>query len=347
MVEVGMAKRIAEWGRIAAVAGIALLGGVIAPVVGAAADELSASPGDMVDLNGHRLHLLCRGSGSPTVALDAGAGGFSLDWALVMPALARETRVCAYDRAGLGWSEPGPEPRDAAQTVDELGRLLDRAGILPPYVLVGHSAGGLRMQLFTLEHPEQVVGLVLVDSTNDLVVAEQLDMLSPETRRAFEAWLRSPEFGAEPPPPDLDAAALIPLIPPELLPQLAAYVALIARPSHQQAVAAEDAALTASRFQVREAKRAREPQPFGALPLIVLINAIPGTVASLAEPPTAQVHVRLAVEHELAAHLAGLSSRGTLVRAERSGHYIQLDEPDVVVSAIRAVIDAARAPKGG
>jgi pimeloyl-ACP methyl ester carboxylesterase len=120
----------------------------------------------LVDVGGHRLHLSCMGEGSPTVVLDAALGNMSAHWARVQQEVATTTRVCAYDRAGLGWSEPGPEPRDAAHITSELHTLLGTAGIPGPYVTVGHSFGGLYTQLYAARYPEQVAGVVLVESSH-------------------------------------------------------------------------------------------------------------------------------------------------------------------------------------
>lgn len=133
--------------------------------VAAAADERRfPAPGDLIDVGGHRLHLHCRGEGSPTVVLEAGAQSFSTSWAWVQEEVAQVTRACAYDRAGLGWSEPGPGPRDAAQIAQELAVLLDHAGVQDPLVLAGHSLGGLFNRRFAFEHGDRVVGLILVDA---------------------------------------------------------------------------------------------------------------------------------------------------------------------------------------
>jgi pimeloyl-ACP methyl ester carboxylesterase len=105
---------------------------------------------------GHRLHLHCVGEGSPTVVLDAGLGAFSLDWGAVQPQIATSTRVCAYDRSGLGWSDPGRRPRSPQQFADELHTLLTNAGIPGPYVLVGHSISGKTARVFASQHPNEV-----------------------------------------------------------------------------------------------------------------------------------------------------------------------------------------------
>ena len=122
--------------------------------------------GQLVDVGGYRLHLSCTGSGSPTVVLLPGAGEFSPAWAWIAPNVARDARVCAYDRAGRGWSEAAPGPQDGVALAADLHTLLDRAHVAGPYVLVGHSFGGLYALTFAARYPEQVAGVVLLDSTS-------------------------------------------------------------------------------------------------------------------------------------------------------------------------------------
>jgi pimeloyl-ACP methyl ester carboxylesterase len=126
---------------------------------------LVSGPGRLVDIGGGRsLYLYCVGSGSPTIVLEAGFGGNSGAWRAVQPQLGRTTRTCAYDRAGLGSSLPMPGVHDAADEIRDLERLLDHARLPPPYVLVGHSYGGLLVRLFAKAHPDETAGVVLVDS---------------------------------------------------------------------------------------------------------------------------------------------------------------------------------------
>jgi pimeloyl-ACP methyl ester carboxylesterase len=122
-------------------------------------------PGQLIDVGGHRLHLSCTGSGSPTVVLEPGMGGASLDMAWIAPVVARDSRVCVYDRAGRGWSDAAAGPQDAMQIATDLHTLLERAHIPGPYVLAGHSFGGLYILTFAATYPDQVAGMVLLDST--------------------------------------------------------------------------------------------------------------------------------------------------------------------------------------
>src|SRR4030095_7349391 len=118
-----------------------------------------------VDVGGHRLHLYCTGSGSPTVVLEPGGGAASSDFAWIAPAVARDTRVCVYDRAGRGWSDATDGPQGGAHIAADLHTLLERAQVPGPYVLAGHSFGGLYVQSFAAQFPDQVAGMVLLDST--------------------------------------------------------------------------------------------------------------------------------------------------------------------------------------
>jgi pimeloyl-ACP methyl ester carboxylesterase len=130
-----------------------------------ATEQSYAMPGRLIDVGGHQLHLSCTGSGSPTVVLEPGAGQMSLDLAWITPAVARETRVCVYDRAGRGWSEDADADQDATQIATDLHTLLQRGRVPGPYVLAGHSFGGLYVLTFASRYPDDVAGLVLVDST--------------------------------------------------------------------------------------------------------------------------------------------------------------------------------------
>lgn len=133
--------------------------------IGQASAPAVAMPGHLIDVGPYRLHLQCQGSGGPTVVLEPGAGGNAASMGLIAPAVARETRVCVYDRAGRGWSDPASTAPDGAQIATDLHTLLSRAHVPGPYVLVGHSFGGLYVMTYAAKYPAEVAGLVLVDST--------------------------------------------------------------------------------------------------------------------------------------------------------------------------------------
>jgi pimeloyl-ACP methyl ester carboxylesterase len=141
---------------------------VLAVMLSACGGSASLGKGSIqrtFDIGGRSLYLECAGRGSPTVVMDAGLGNAHDTWQAVAPAVRRLTRTCTYDRANLGKSDPATTPRTSAGVVADLGRLLQAAAIRPPYVLVGHSFGGLNVRLFAADHPHQVSGLVLVDPT--------------------------------------------------------------------------------------------------------------------------------------------------------------------------------------
>jgi pimeloyl-ACP methyl ester carboxylesterase len=154
---------------------------VIAAVSGAAFNyfavrhyrSLYPAPGQTYRVDGYKMHLYCIGSGAPTIVLDSALGDDFLSWGRVQPDLARVTRVCSYDRAGLGWSENRPGLRDSNTIADQLHMLLQQAGISEPTVLMGHSLGGLNVRAYASRFPQEIVGLVLVDSS----VPEQLAQL--------------------------------------------------------------------------------------------------------------------------------------------------------------------------
>jgi pimeloyl-ACP methyl ester carboxylesterase len=163
----GLGSRSARWQLypVLAVLGIAAVGGGYETVRESLDARAYPAPGQLVDVGGHRLHLSCTGSGSPTVVLEPGQGGVSSDMAWITPVVARDTTVCVYDRAGRGWSDAADGPQDGAQIAADLHTLLDRAHVPGPYVLAGHSFGGLYVQSFAAQFPDDIAGLVLLDST--------------------------------------------------------------------------------------------------------------------------------------------------------------------------------------
>jgi pimeloyl-ACP methyl ester carboxylesterase len=279
------------------------------------------APGTFVDAGGHRLHILCRGHGQPTVVMDSALGGFAFDWSLVQPEIAKFTRVCAYDRAGYAWSEPNPQApvRTSGQLAHELHTLLETAGISPPYVLVGHSFGGWTVRLFADRFPGEVLGMVLVDAApEDIETHLKLSTSSLASRLNFLARL----VGIGVIRKRLAPGVMRSMIPDykHLPPQVWARQAPVAlKPESFRTAAREVASLRESAAQVRAARR------LGDLPLLVLT---PGSSSP--------------VWMELQKDLAGLSTQGKLIRVEGAGHYIQLGRPDVVIEAVRQVVEAAR-----
>jgi pimeloyl-ACP methyl ester carboxylesterase len=151
---------------VVAVMAAAAVGGAFETVALASDERSYPMPGQLYDVGGYRLHLDCTGSGGPTVVLLSGLGEFSPSWAHITPAVAESTRVCAYDRAGQGWSDDAPQIQDGVQAASDLNTLLDRAGEDGPYVLVGHSIGGSYAMTYAARYPEQVAGMVLLDASD-------------------------------------------------------------------------------------------------------------------------------------------------------------------------------------
>lgn len=192
--------------------------------VSAATDTAPSMPGQLINVGGHRLHLHCTGSGSPTVVLQPGGGEMSSNMGWIAPRVARETRVCVYDRAGRGWSDPADTTQDATQIATDLRTLLRRGDVPGPYVLAGHSFGGLYVLTFAARYPEQVAGMVLVDTTapaaepvtatRDAVGSYDLlgrvSILISTSARIGLTRLYSPlEFGELPPQPRAEVRASI------------------------------------------------------------------------------------------------------------------------------------------
>jgi pimeloyl-ACP methyl ester carboxylesterase len=197
---------------IVAVLALAASGATYQSIATERAERRYPPPGEMVDVGGYRLHIDCAGQGSPTVVLDGGTGETSAQWALVRRKVSRTTRTCAYDRAGMGWSERGPEPRDARRISGELHALLEDAGVEGPYVLVGHSFGGLYMQTYAARYPEEVAGMALIESSHPDQFSyrrSSRDSYEPQ-RQAFAVSALLARFGLvrlsyklSPAPPDL------------------------------------------------------------------------------------------------------------------------------------------------
>lgn len=165
--------------------------------------EVPKPPGRMVDIGGRRLHLNCSGKGTPTVVVENGGDSFSVDWALVQPAVSQFTRICTYDRAGYAWSDPGPVRDLPEQIMVDLELLLRLGGVKPPYVLVGQSISGLFVRDYQRRFPEHVAGMVLVDPTtedgNAYIIDGKPIPISLVTREELQRFMKN--YMANPPPP--------------------------------------------------------------------------------------------------------------------------------------------------
>jgi pimeloyl-ACP methyl ester carboxylesterase len=308
-----------------------------------------ACPGRLVDVGGHRLHINCTGTGSPAVIFDAALGASSLSWTLVQPDVAALTRACSYDRAGLGWSEAGPMPRTAGRVADELHALLTRAGVAPPYVLVGHSFGGLVMRVFTARHPEHVAGLVLADP------AHPEEWLQPREhdRRQIERGMRLCRHGATAARLGI-ARAVAALIDLGALAPARAMTSVVSRGRFSRADEEILAPLWKLPPEVRRPLRRfwTESKFFDALGSQIgsICESAAETehagVDALAPLPLVVIASSTCGERRLQLHtaLARASSRGRLVVAPNSGHWVPLDEPRLVVDEIAGVIAAVREP---
>jgi pimeloyl-ACP methyl ester carboxylesterase len=325
----------------AALAAIALLLLLLAGARAKASIRAEYPPsGQLVDVGGYDLHIHCEGEGSPAVILEAGAGAFSPHWVYVQEETAQFTRVCAYDRAGLGWSEVSPHPRTAGVVVEELHTLLTEAGVAGPYVLVGHSLGGLYVRHYAHEFPEEVAGLVLVDAAHTeqqrrapAAYREWDEAFQAQTAQQFALGRLLSAGGVM----ALDPTTVPsdPHLPPEKNETFRAIVA--ANPDYFSSVGAVYGNLEQLFAEARAAGGSLDD-----LPLVVIARG-----EALEADPAIGLTPELAAQYEpvwrqLQAELAELSTCGELVIAEESGHNIQLEQPEVVVGAIREVVKTTK-----
>lgn len=310
---------------------------IIYHLVSLANDERKyPATGKLVDVGGYRLHVIVQGEGGPTVVMDAGLAHVSTVWNFVMPEVARFSRVCAYDRAGHVWSEQGPSPRTSRQICQELHALLSNARIEGPYVLVGHSFGALNMYLYASMYPEEVVGLVFLDA-----LSKDINQYTPREFRYFvivnrlkyRIFARLTGLGVTRfyfRVKGVDAAQdFIVYLPLELR------YATIAGYLRKTFVAArrESAALQAS------VEQARLAPPLRDIPLVVVAHGMPemfGGMSPAEAARTEQLWQKMQME------LARLTPSGKYLVAEKSGHKIHIDQPELVVEVIRQVVEAAR-----
>jgi pimeloyl-ACP methyl ester carboxylesterase len=298
------------------------------------------APGQMVDVGGYKLHLHCQGTGSPTILLEAGQGESSLTWATLQPELAKSTRVCAYDRAGYGWSERSPLPRTVTSMVDELHTLLQRAEIAGPYLLVGHSVGGLNMRLFAQRYPQTVTGMVLLDPAHEAMLARlpadwQAYLLAQNrsARRMLQVMALLSATG-------LSAFAPALIQADARLPEAAQRTVQALQAMDDRYFATLAAELADSVMSLEQMHQAAVTD-LGDIPLVV-IEA--GKAAAAAQPAALSPFTPVYNLHE---ELAAQSSQGKVVVAQQSDHYVHHDEPELVRNAIQDVLHRNYATSGG
>lgn len=307
-------------------------------------DRLYAAPQTRVKIGRRRrLNLLIAGEGAPTVIFAYGLNGAMSNWARVQPLIARKARTVAFDKAGMGFSDPGPMPRTASATVQDLRAALQAAHIAPPYVLVGHSAGGLSMRLFAFRHPEEVAGMVMVDSANahqDRRMDEARGGGQTVTQRRkllaeYSRLTRLARSGAlAPGTPQYDRA--VGVAPTSMTPAMyAAHVAERTSPAFWRALRSESAASGAATSDQLDAAR----RHLGDMPLIVLTR---GRDAPRAGETPAVAQARYALWRTMHEEIAALSTRGERRTLEGVGHGMQAERPDAVIEAIEEVLALAR-----
>jgi pimeloyl-ACP methyl ester carboxylesterase len=328
MSSANLSARAQPWLRYIAAGTLTLF--VLLAITGAIYQSISIArdrrdypmPGQLIDVGAYRMHIDCMGRGTPTVILDSGLGDSYISWRKVQPHIARFTRVCSYDRAGLGYSDSSPRPRTSKDFAQELHILLHNAGIIPPYILAGHSMGGFDVRLYASLYRSEVAGMVLVDSSHP----EQQKRL-PAALNDFDAsWLREQEF----------FEFTMPF-------GIARLLGFCGNDAEARAAECNFHSLRESVAELKTiAKSAAQTASAGSLgdmPLAVLSRDPDSPQYDLPEDlvkPASDAWQRMQRE------LAQLSTRGTQVIAKNSGHYIQLDRSDLVIEAIRRVVDQAR-----
>ena len=281
------------------------------------------------------LNLYCIGSGSPTVILESGLGGYAFDWWAVQGGIASFTRVCAYDRAGMGMSPPGPFPRDTNAHVADLEALLKAAELRPPYVLVGHSMGAYTVRVFASRHRRDVAGIVFVDPSIENQLAEIYAALpniaeSDNRSRSRIAACADPARTAE------IAEDCARATPNGFTPALADAFARTQGLASSQAFESE-----AQSFTTRDSPEViAASRHLGTMPMIVL------TRTELSTNMTKdQAELEWKLWNGMHDRLAKLSSIGVNRPVPGAGHYIQLDKPDAVIRAVSEVVATERRTK--
>ena len=296
-------------------------------------------PGQLIRIGGRRLHLHCSGHGTPTVILVAGGGAFSIDWTLVQPRVAGTTRVCSYDRAGLGWSDPGPAEETVEETTEDLHLLLRAARETGPYILVGASIGGIYVRAYQHAFPNEVAGLIFANSSHHVGMSVQgkTDLIW----KLSEDELRS----AYPLPPDAKGAAPTREGEPfdRLPPDVQAIRLWLDRRLWEKwdpATAGPESILSWRKEFLRELHEScsGSTRPLGNLPVLVLSSD--SSASELAR--LHRLDRPFCDQTDAGDGLELLSSNSLYVIASGSGHEIHLYKPNAVVEAVERVVAATR-----
>jgi pimeloyl-ACP methyl ester carboxylesterase len=321
---------------------ILALAGVIYQVAGRRNDRRAyPPPGRLFDVDGTSFHLLEMGASGPSVVFEAGMAASSLGWGLVQPAVSRFARTASYDRAGLGWSGPARQPRELNQSVGELHALLRTAGIEAPYVLVGHSYGGLLVRAFAAAYPEEVAGLVLVDP----VAVEEWAQPSDQSRRRLRRAVRLSRRGAWLANLGVVRFALAQLLSGgNRLPTFIGKLTSGGNESVASRLVGEVSKLPPESWPMVRAHWCN-PKCFRSMAAhLEQLPASAGALAGLGPLPDVPVCVisagsSTAAERAERQALVNGVSCGEHILAEGTGHWIQLDRPEVVVDACRRMLD--------
>ena len=289
-------------------------------------------PGEMVDMGGYRLHLHSMGTGGPTVILEAGLGNIGLDWGLVQPEIAKFTRVVSYDRAGSGWSEKGRGPRTSARIVRELHALLEKANIPGPYIMVGHSFGGATVQLFAATFPDEVAGLVLVDSCH-----EAQEQRLPENPFAKE-WMYNPWVARISSLLGVHRLSMLGYWERAPLPRALwdTHMALCLTTKHWCTMTDEGNALGLSFHQLEEADQSQS----NLKPCVVITAGKVLDLAAYGIDSEQEGYIRemFPVWLDLQKELVGKFPQGRQVIAEKSDHMIPWHQPELIVEVVQELV---------
>lgn len=328
------------------VSAITISGQQVASSGSAPADMVYGHPGQLVDVGGFRVNLYCMGSGSPTVVFDSGWGDWAPAWSKVQPQIAKWTRACSYDRAGTGFSEPGPMPRTSVRIAKELRTALHRAHIAGPYILVGSAFGGDNVRTFADLYMGEVAGLVLDDADPDDLEPKAMREEAHRAHAGIPSDLRAcrDAIAEHKPLPCAQQLFFRGLPEAEWSPELNAKLLEIAQTNvaMYDAYASEMEQTPADETYLQQHRRS-----FGSRPIRVLTSGNHGVGHLKDKPPDTPKHLEYEQETTLAqARWLGLSSNAKQIFARNSSEYIQFDDPETLINAVREVYDQAGRPSG-